>query len=69
MKARRYQHVTDTDPRRSDHIWTELRIGWKCVTCGAVTIYEPPAYPTPTDWRPMGYETVSDEERKMCPLK
>lgn len=69
VPRRMFQVVGDSKPNRVDHVWLEDHVQFKCVLCGAVTQLPPPAYPTPTNWEPDGYEPLTAGDRLACPPK
>jgi hypothetical protein len=68
MKTR-FQTPSTRPIKRDDHIWGIVSgpngevVYWRCCMCGAVAV-APPSYPTPKEWMPIHYEslTVSDRE-------
>jgi hypothetical protein len=62
----------ETDrPDRKDHIWVAvshegLRLGWKCILCGARTRSEPPAPGAAGNWCPDTYEPLTPAERELA---
>ncbi len=64
-----FQTAADRCPDRKDHVWVGVCKHFKCVLCGAITLRKPPPYPTPEDWLPDTYETLTLDERALCPEK
>lgn len=64
------QRVAHPPHARTDHVWFRANGRWKCCLCGGLVPAgeKPPAYPTPADWTPAGFDLpLTAEERALCP--
>ena len=65
-----FQQTGQKRLNRSEHVWYHrAKSGtWKCVLCGAVCS-KPPECPTPKDWMPDTYESLTKDERALYPYQ